>query len=56
LLHWHAEARGGKHVLQRAPAAYVHVHVARRHERQAQFAAELLQRLRRDLDAGAAFR
>ncbi len=31
----------GERVLQRAPAAHVHVHVARRDERQAELAAEL---------------
>ena len=43
-VHGGAEARGREHVLQRAPAAHVHVHVAGRHERQAERPAEFLQR------------
>ena len=35
-----ADARRSEDVLQRAPAARVHVHIARGHERQAEFAAQ----------------
>ena len=43
-VHGGPEARGREHVLQRAPAAHVHVHVASRHQWQAERPAEFLQR------------
>jgi len=44
-VHGGAEPGGGEHVLQRAPAAHVHVHVASGHERQSESLAESLEPL-----------
>ncbi len=45
MVHGGSEPRRREHVLQCAPAAHMHVHVAGSHQRQVEFATELLERI-----------